>query len=131
MILGIGTDLVYVPRIKSIFEQFRDRFASRILVPDERVAFDNKPSSLFLAKHFAAKEAAAKALGTGIARGVSFQDFWLTHASTGQPILSISGAVITRFAKKEVLEAHISLTDEKDYVLAFVVLELVKVAKSS
>lgn len=124
MILGIGTDLVYVPRVTSIFEQFGERFASRILTPLERAEFDKKPSSLFLAKHFAAKEAAAKALGTGIARGVFFHDFWLTHAPSGQPVLNVSQTIIKRFAKNGALRAPISLTDEKDYVLAFVVVEL-------
>lgn len=123
MILGIGTDLVYLPRVITIVQKFGVRFANRILVAEEQIEFNQKPSSLFLAKRFAAKEAAAKALGTGIAEGVSFQDFWVTHTVNGKPILNVSSNIYKKFAKNGFLHAHLAITDEKDSVLAFVVLE--------
>lgn len=126
MIVGVGTDLVHVPRVEAIFKQFSKRFADRILAPTERVEFDNRPSALFLAKRFAVKEAAAKALGTGIAQGVSFQDFWVSHTPHGKPILNVSHQIAQKFAKNGTLQAHLSITDEAAYVLAFVVIELVQ-----
>lgn len=123
MILGIGTDLVYLPRMERIVQKFGVRFANRILVAQEQIAFKKKPSALFLAKHFAVKEAAAKALGTGIAHGVSFQDFWVTHTVHGKPILQMSPHIHKNFALNGFLHTHLSITDEKDRVLAFVIFE--------
>ncbi|PCJ90838.1 MAG: holo-ACP synthase [Porticoccaceae bacterium] len=122
MIAGIGTDIVQIDRIKRAFERQGYRFAERILCPAELSIFEKKNQSIpYLAKRFAAKEAASKALGTGIGP-ISWQDMEISNNNIGAPVLSLTGA-----AKKimESLGAHqvsISLSDELDYAVAFVVL---------
>ncbi|MDX2464498.1 MAG: holo-ACP synthase [Porticoccus sp.] len=122
MIIGIGTDIVQIDRIKCVFERQGHRFVERILCPSEVSIFEKKKQSIaYLAKRFAAKEAASKALGTGVGP-ISWQDMEISNNSNGAPILLLTGAAKERM---ELIGAHqisISLSDELDYAVAFVVL---------
>ena len=124
MIIGLGTDIVEIARIEAQFERLGARFAERILTPAEReeLARSKEPARL-LAKRFAVKEAAAKALGTGIGRGVSFQHIELQHNEWGAPQLVLSDGALARFTSLGGQGMHISLSDEQHYATATVVLE--------
>lgn len=123
-IAGIGADLVAVERVRGALARHGQRFADRILTAAEQEGFRRAadPAAL-LARRFAVKEAAAKALGTGIAAGVSFQDFELRHDSVGAPRLHLSGRAAALAVDAGVGRVHVSISDERDRALAFVVLE--------
>ena len=92
MIFGIGTDIVRVGRMEQDLQRFGERFAERILTADEFEEFRlNAKPAHFLARRFAAKEAAAKAMGTGFANGLSWKHIGVTHDAAGKPILEFSG----------------------------------------
>lgn len=134
MILGIGSDLINIERIWETYDQHGDRFAKRILTPNE-FDFAKKRQEkqgldgyvLYLAKRWAAKEACAKALGTGLVTdGISFQDFETKHTKTGKPYIALSGGAAKRLETllpeqaKPVID--LSLSDEPPMALAFVVI---------
>ncbi len=124
MIVGIGVDVVSVPRMERIVARHGDRLAARILAEQELEDYKNTGRSVaFLAKRFAAKEAAAKALGTGFGQGVRKCDIVVTHDGAGQPLLVLKGRALDVSLKKGVTSAWLSLADEKEYALGFVVLE--------
>lgn len=125
MIIGIGTDLVEIERIAQSIERLGERFIDRILTAEEKARWasinNHQVANAFVAKRFAAKEAAVKALGTGIGAGVSFQHFSVSNLPTGQPFLTVDESITARFTFP--ISWHLSLTDEKAYAQAFVVLE--------
>ncbi len=123
MIFGIGTDIVRVARMQKNLEQHGDRFARRILTEQELADFSKsiKPAH-FLAKRFAAKEATAKAMGTGFSNGLSLQDIGVGHDALGKPILEFKGKAAVFMSEKAISEAHVSLADEEDHAVAFVTL---------
>ncbi len=124
MIFGIGADLVEIARVAQVLRRHPARFMARILTPAEREQFHAATHpERFLAKRFAAKEAAAKALGTGIANGVGWQDLSVASGPDGRPVLHLPAGIRERFARGGALQAHLSISDERDYALAFVVLE--------
>lgn len=123
MVKGVGTDLVRIERIEQVLSRYGDRFIERILTPLEQQVFAQKHTAAWLAKRFAAKEAAAKAIATGIAQGVTFQDFEITNDAQGAPSLVIKNIALERMQALGAQNAHLSLSDEKDYALAFVVLD--------
>lgn len=124
MILGIGTDIVQIDRIEAALQRQGERLAKRILTPREQAHFDgHSQPARYLAKRFAAKEAAAKALGTGIAQGVSFQHFEIDNDALGAPQLSFSGEAAKLQSLRGIKALHLSLSDERDYAVAMVVLE--------
>lgn len=123
MVKAIGTDIVATARIAAALERTGRKFAQRILTEFEMIQFDEASNpAAFLAKRFAAKEAAAKALGTGIGRGISWQQIHIEHDKLGAPLLVLSGAAARRQADLGSQTAHISIADELDQALAFVVL---------
>ncbi|WP_250654834.1 holo-ACP synthase [Alkalimarinus coralli] len=123
MVKGIGTDLVKVARIEEALAKHSERFASRILTPDEKLLFDAAPDSArYLAKRFALKEAIVKALGTGIAKGVGWQNISIANNEAGQPYAELNGRAEAVMVSKGASCLNISLSDEQDYVLAFAVL---------
>jgi len=124
MIFGIGTDIVRVKRMEADLRRFGDRFAERILTPDELEEFrsNNRPAH-FLARRFAAKEAAAKAMGTGFANGLSWRHIGVAHDAAGKPVLVFSGEAKAFMKKHNIRVTHISLADEEDHAVAFVTLE--------
>ncbi|NLQ18237.1 holo-ACP synthase [Marinomonas sp. M1K-6] len=125
MIIGVGTDLVDIARIAQSIERLGERFINRILTADEKVRWSKisnlEKANAYVAKRFAAKEAAVKALGTGIGSGVSFQHFSVSNLPTGQPVLIVDACITTRYDFP--VSWHLSLSDEKAYAQAFVVLE--------
>lgn len=123
MIVGIGTDLVQVTRIREVVARQGTRFVNRILTPHEQEIFaGKKDGAAYLAKRFAAKEAASKALGTGIGQ-ISWQDLEVTNDEAGAPLLTMTGMAENRLKEKGGRRVLISLSDERDYVSAFVVLD--------
>lgn len=123
MIKGVGTDLIKIERIAQALEKHGDRFAARILTPDEIQLYSAAPDGVrYLAKRFALKEAIVKALGTGIAKGVGWQDINISNNEAGQPLAALSGMAKTVMETLGASCLNISLSDEQDYVLAFAVL---------
>lgn len=124
MIIGVGTDLVDIARIAQSIDRLGERFIDRILTTDEKQRWSEignlDQANAYVAKRFAAKEAAVKALGTGIGLGVSFQHFSVSNLSTGQPVLTVDASILARYDFP--LAWHLSLTDEKAYAQAFVIL---------
>ena len=124
MILGIGTDIVEIVRMSQALDNIGARFARRILTDNEMLEFDRHRSpAAFLAKRFAVKEAAAKALGTGFAQGVSWQHIEVTHDELGAPGLKFNGRALELQRQKAISRLHVSLADERAYVVAYVILE--------
>jgi holo-[acyl-carrier protein] synthase len=123
VIIGIGTDLVDVARIESSLSRWGDRFCNKILNSSELKDYQNsRQKPHFLAKRFAAKEAASKALGTGMRQGVSFKQLVIQHHDTGAPILRFIDKAREIAELKGVTDCHVSVSDEQHYALAFVVL---------
>ena len=124
MIIGIGTDIVGVARMQASLDRHGERFARRILAPAELEEFlKDKRQAHFLAKRFAAKEALVKALGTGFRDGIRLSDIRVIHDRLGKPGLSCGGAAALLLQKLGVSFSHISLADERDFAVAFVVLD--------
>ena len=122
MIIGIGTDIVQIARIKSVLERRGRFFAERILCSSGLAIFDiKKQPEAYLAKRYAAKEAASKALGTGIGI-ISWHDIEIVNDSAGAPLLNFSGAAQIRMEELGASKALVSLSDEQDFVVAFVTL---------
>jgi holo-[acyl-carrier protein] synthase len=125
MIFGIGTDIVQVVRMQDSLARFGEAFARRILTLAEFDEFrgDKRPAQ-FLAKRFAAKEALVKAMGTGFRGGVKLADIGVKHNEVGRPSLYYSGRTETLLRELGVAESHLSLADEQEYAVAFVILLL-------
>ena len=124
MIYGIGTDIVSIERIQNILNKNRDGFINRVLTDHEKSLFANKAdSAAFCAKRFAAKEAFPKALGTGIGRVVSFQDLTVRSNELGKPYFMPSEKLRLYLQEKGIKHGHLSISDESQNALAFVVLE--------
>lgn len=124
MIYGIGTDIVEVTRIEHSITQFGDDFAKRILAESEFASYlDSKIKARFLAKRFAAKEAFSKALGTGLRPPATFQNIAVSHDDLGKPILKLSNELQAFLHDKNIAHMHITISDEKNLAVAFVVLE--------
>lgn len=124
MIFGIGTDIVNVGRMAASLARYGERFAARILHQDELEAF--RTSALpaqYLAKRFAAKEAAAKALGTGFRDGLSLRHIAVGHDPLGRPLLQLNGRGRELFDHFGITRSHLSLADEREFAIAFVTLE--------
>lgn len=126
MIHGIGTDIVRVARMQNDLEKFGARFADRILADGEQTEFaridDAALQARFLAKRFAAKEAAAKALGTGFRDGLAFKHIAVTHDELGKPLLIWQGAATEITQRLGIGAAYLSIADEQEYAVAYVVL---------
>jgi len=125
VIHGIGTDIVQVSRFEESLARHGGRFAERILSESEYDAFSKhaKPA-YFLAKRYAAKEAAAKAFGTGFRDGLSLRHIIIENEDQGRPLLRFVEAAQKLADQFNIGGSYLSLSDEKDYALAFVVLEV-------
>jgi holo-[acyl-carrier protein] synthase len=124
VIFGIGTDIVDYARIETIWARYGVRFAERVL--SERESSDYRASSdasRFLAKRFAAKEAFAKAVGTGLRDPVSLRRISITHDGLGKPVLQFDQVLRAHLAQLGINGHHLSISDERNMVVAFVVLE--------
>lgn len=124
MIYGVGTDIVEVSRIEDALMRFGESFAQRILTEQEWLMFEqSQTQARFLAKRFAAKEAFAKALGTGLRLPATFQNISVTHDDLGKPVLDFAPELQALLEAKGILAQHLSISDEKALAVAFVVLE--------
>ena len=132
MIIGIGSDLSDIRRIQKTLDRFDNRFVDRIFTDVEQARSEGKPDrAASYAKRFAAKEACAKALGTGIRRGVFWRDMGVVNLRSGKPTMLLSGGAL------EILQGitppgmtpviHLSLTDDHPYAQAFVIIEALPV----
>lgn len=122
-IRGIGTDLVSIERIEKLWTNYHLKFAQRILSTKELESFASKEDKVgFLAKRFAAKEAIAKALGTGIGKTISFHDMSILNHESGEPFVQFSVDVDAWFKRQTMSKVFISLSDEKAYALAFCII---------
>jgi holo-[acyl-carrier protein] synthase len=122
-IRGIGTDLLDQSRIVSIVEKQGERFAKRILTTEELAVWTSRDCSVnYLAKRFAAKEAISKALGTGIAKGIGFQQMAITSDGLGKPVVTLTGQALIRAKELGGEQVMLSLSDEGEMILAFAVL---------
>ena len=125
MIIGIGVDLCEIARIHDAVRRRGDQFAKRNLATDELTEFNQLNPSMqagFLAKRFAAKEAIAKALGTGIGRGFSFHDITVSHDELGKPLVILNSENMTlRSACGS--RIHLSISDERTHTIAFCTIE--------
>lgn len=122
-VVGIGNDIVDIRRIAKMSSNAQQRLAKRILTEKEFQHYLTlKQPERFLAKRWAGKEAVAKALGTGIANGVSFQHIEIVSLASGQPTLELTSQALTLANELAATSWHISLSDEVKYATAFVVL---------
>ena len=128
MILGIGTDLCDIRRIEKSLERFGDRFLCRLFSESERLkALQRQNPATSLAQSFAAKEACAKALGTGFREGVFWRDMVVKNLETGQPVMEITGGALVRMQKLTprgmVAASYLSQSDEYPMAHAIVIIE--------
>lgn len=124
MIVGIGSDIAQVARFTRAVQRHGPRFAQRILGPDEHALWLHKSQPVaFLAKRFAAKEAFVKALGLGLRQGLQWCDIQVLNDTLGKPYLLLSGEAERLVKVAGVTASHVSLSDEAEYAVAFVVLE--------
>lgn len=128
MILGVGSDIIDIRRIEQTLARFGDRFIMRVYTDVERARADRRPEqrAATYAKRFAAKEACAKALGTGLKRGVFWRDMGVANLPSGQPTMRLTGgaahrlAAITPAGFRPVI--HLSLTDDYPLAQSFVII---------
>lgn len=122
MIKGIGTDIVNLSRIEKSIEKFGENFAKRILHEEEFNIFQSHSQPVaYLAKRFAAKEALVKALATGFRQGIILPDIQVVNDGQGKPDIKLHGKAREFAEKNNITAIHLSLSDEKDVALAFVV----------
>lgn len=124
MILGIGTDIAALDRIESLHLRYGERFARRILSEAEMAEFNKHahPARLLM-KRFAAKEALAKAVGTGLRHPVSMTQMTVIHDALGKPAFVFSSQLLDYIKLIGVSRHHLSISDERDMAVAFVILE--------
>jgi len=133
MIIGLGSDLCDVRRIEKVLERHGERFLARIFTPAERAKADRRANRAeTYAKRFAAKEACAKALGTGLRRGVFWRDMGVVNLPGGRPTMKLTGGALARLQAitPAGCEARIevSLTDEGPTAQAIVIISAVPMA---
>lgn len=137
MIIGLGQDMADIRRIARTLDRFGERFTARVFTDVERAKSDRRRQrAASYAKRFAAKEAAAKALGTGVPRaGVSWRDIGVVNLPSGRPTLALTGGAARRLAQITPADhhahIHVSLTDDDPYALAQVIIEAVPTGDGS
>jgi len=123
MISGIGTDMVSVARMTDLWQRHGERAMDKILSPDERADCLSSPEpARFLAKRFAAKEALGKAMGTGLRAPVLMPAITVIHDELGKPLFRLADELAKTLAELQ-LVPHLSISDEKEHAIAFVILE--------
>ena len=124
MIFGIGTDIVEIKRIETMTSL--DKFASKILSHNEKEFYDsltNQKQIVYISKQFAAKEAIAKAIGTGIRNDTHFKNIEILRDKNGAPIFNALIKLEKIISDLGITKTHVSLADERDYAIAIAVLE--------
>lgn len=123
MIAGVGTDIVAVARLTRLWERHGERALERVLAPAEHADFAAAADpGRFLAKRFAAKEAFAKALGSGVVAPATLANIAVVHDALGKPGFAFAPPLAQLLAQRR-LSAHLSISDEREFAVAFVVLE--------
>ena len=128
MIIGIGNDMIDIRRVERTIERYGERFLDRVFTPVERMKSGGRAArAASYAKRFAAKEACAKALGTGMRRGVFWRDMEVVNLPGGRPTMRLSGGALERLEAMtppgHQAVVHVSLTDDPPLAQAFVVIE--------
>lgn len=128
MILGIGNDITNIERIRSTYQRFGNRFVERIFTTIEQQTARRRADPVpTFAKRFAAKEACAKALGTGISRSVFFRDMGVVNLPSGQPSLILTGGALERLRQLtppgKTAHLHLTISDEEPLAQAIVIIE--------
>lgn len=128
MIYGIGTDIIQISRIEDALARHGDRFAEKVLGPQEMEKYRHRKAKVavrglrFLATRFAAKEAFSKAIGLGLRMPMTWRALQTLNDPSGKPVVVASGALL-EFMEQNKLTAQVSITDEADYAIAFVIVE--------
>lgn len=124
MILAIGSDLCNIERIQQSLERWGEKFENRVFTEIEQAKGNSRPFTKAgtLAKRFAAKEAFAKALGTGVRAPATLPAIGVAHDELGKPVFALTEALGALLAEKG-LVAHLSISDEAEYAVAYVILE--------
>jgi holo-[acyl-carrier protein] synthase len=128
MIYGVGTDIIQISRIENALVRHGDRFAEKVLGPEELEKYQRRKEKVeargirFLATRFAAKEAFSKAIGLGMRMPMTWRSMQTLNAPSGKPVAVTAGA-LKEFMEENGLTVQISLTDEADYAVAFVIVE--------
>ncbi len=128
MIVGIGSDLCNIERIQKSLDRFGDRFLARVFTDVERKKAERRPFTVAgtLAKRFAAKEAFAKAVGTGFKHGVFMKDIGVVNLPSGAPALQVTGGAKARLdalaPEGHAIDIHLTMTDDHPWAQAFVIL---------
>ena len=135
MILGLGSDLCDIRRIERSIERFGERFLTRVFTPVERAKAERRTPAIraaTYAKRFAAKEACAKALGTGFRQGVFFHDLGVVNLASGQPTMVLTGGALARLRRITpagcAAQVLLTMTDEHPYAFAQVLLQAERIA---
>ncbi|PXX48229.1 holo-ACP synthase [Aquitalea magnusonii] len=124
MIYGIGTDMVEIARMQGLLQRWGDKAGRRILAEAEMPAFlAAADQARFLAKRFAVKEALSKAVGTGVVAPVLLTAIVVSHDAQGKPMLEFGAELQDFLVQRGVGRSHVSISDEREHALAFVVLE--------
>ena len=124
MIVGIGVDLVHAQRVRELIDRYGDRFLQKIFLPNEiRYCLRGRTNHLSFAAHIAAKEACAKALGTGWRQGVHWKSFEIMHESSGKPTIAMHGRAREIADELGVARVAISLSHDDAYAIAQAVME--------
>jgi holo-[acyl-carrier protein] synthase len=136
MILGIGSDLCNIERIRKSLDRFGERFVARVFTETERAKAERRPFTRAgtYAKRFAAKEAFSKAVGTGFKRGVFMKDIGVVNAPSGAPTLALTGGAKARLdaitPPGHSAEVHLTMTDDHPFAQAFVVITAIPLDRS-
>jgi holo-[acyl-carrier protein] synthase len=130
MILGIGSDLIDIRRVEKTLERYGERFIARVFTDIERRKSEGrKMRAASYAKRFAAKEACAKALGTGLHQGVYWRDMGVVNLRSGKPTMALTGGAAARLESITpagmLAVVHVTITDEWPLAQAFVIIEAV------
>jgi holo-[acyl-carrier protein] synthase len=131
VIIGLGSDLCNIERIQNSLDRFGERFANRVFTATERAKAERRPFSRAgtYAKRFAAKEAFAKAVGTGFKRGVFMKDIGVVNLPSGQPTLALTGGAKERLdaitPPGHAATVHLTMTDDHPFAMAVVIIEAV------
>ena len=131
MIIGIGSDLIDIRRIEKTLERHGARFTDRIFTPIEKAKSDRRNQrAASYAKRFAAKEACAKALGTGLAQGVFWRDMGVVNKPSGAPTMALTGGALKRLEALVpagcTANIHVTITDDYPLAQAFVIIEALR-----
>ncbi|QCI27172.1 holo-ACP synthase [Buchnera aphidicola] len=123
-IIGIGCDIIDLNRLNNVFKKFGKKFLKKILSKNELNEFLKTKNKInFIGKRFVIKEAASKSIGTGFQNGINFKSFELSHDKYGKPNIIFLKKAKKIFNKLKIKYVHVSITDEKKYIFAVIIIE--------